>query len=320
MAWIAKIALALLSLHLSIASAQEYPGRAIRIVVPLGAGGPTDTVTRILADALSARLKVPVIVENRTGGGGTVGMSSVIRSEPDGYTLGILNDSSGISGPELMKSPPYDSLNDTTMIGCMATFQMFLIVPALSPAKTVDDLRMMAARKSTGIIWASGSAVVQIAGEHFRELTGMRALRVPYPGEPDVIRALLDGSADYGFVHGPAIKGYADADSLIRILAVVDTQRSPSFPHVKTMKEAGGPELSVPSVSALAGPRGLSRATVDMLNRSLRNALSDPAVLQRLEKASATPWICSPDELAAWVSKTRASVRHLIDSYGIPKR
>lgn len=303
-----------LAISTLVAHAEDYPAKPIRLIVTLGPGGPSDIVGRIVAAGLANALGVPVIVENRTGADGTLGMQYVLGSNPDGYTLGELNNSAGVTGTELRLEPPYDTVGDMTMIGCMARFQMFLIVPATSPIRTVAEFVALSRSNPGGLNWASGSAVVHVAGQYFNKQNGIIATRVPFDkgGEPQVVNAVVAHTVDYGFVHGPTILGYRGTNDKIRILAVMDRTRSPFFPEVPTVDEIGGAKMALPSVAALSGPRGMSEAVVSKLNNALKVVLTDPETVRQLGRSGASPWVCSGDELREWVVDTRKIVRELI--------
>jgi tripartite-type tricarboxylate transporter receptor subunit TctC len=297
---------------------QEYPEKPVRIIVPLGAGGPTDTVTRVVANALAAPFGT-VVVENHPGAEGTLGMSAMLRAPADGYTLAVLNNSSGVTGPALMEQPPYDPVKDLTPIGCMARFSMFMIGTGRSSIASIAELIAAGRAAPNSLNWAASSGDVRVAGEYFNDKERIQSVRIPFDSEPNVVNAVLSGNAAYGFVHGSTILGYRSSDQL-RILSVIDGRRDVFFPDVPTLTEAGGPAFTMPSVAALAGPKDLPAPIVERLNSALKVALSDADVRKRLSLSASSPWICTPSELQQWVVGTRAFVDPLISKYHIGKQ
>jgi tripartite-type tricarboxylate transporter receptor subunit TctC len=262
------------------ASAQVYPSRPITLVVPLAAGGPLDTLARILAEPMRASLGQPVIVENVTGAGGTVGTGRLARAAPDGYTIGV-----GFLGTHVLNGAlyplTYDVVKDFEPIALVSSNPHLVVTKASLPAK---DLRELIAWLKANPASAGNAGVgtsTHVAGLLFQQLTGTRFQMVPYrgaaPALADVIAGQIDLMVDVASNSLPHLQG-----GKIKAYAVTADTRLASAPNVPTVDEAGLPGFYMSTWYALFGPKGMPKDVLAKLNAAATGALADAAVNRRL--------------------------------------
>ncbi|HMA74642.1 MAG TPA: tripartite tricarboxylate transporter substrate-binding protein [Xanthobacteraceae bacterium] len=264
------------------ASAQVYPSRPITMVVPLAAGGPLDTLARILAEPMRASLGQPVIVENVTGAAGTVGTGRVARSVPDGYTFGM-----GFLGTHVLNAAiyalPYDVVKDFEPIVLISSNPHVIVARASLPAKDLRELigwlKLNQDKASAGT--AGAGASTHMAALLFQQLTGVRFQLVPYrgaaPALQDVMAGQIDLMLDVVSNSLPYLQG-----GKIRAYAVTASTRLASAPDIPTVDEAGLPGFHMSTWYGLFGPKGMPKDIVTKLNAAATHALAEPAVARRL--------------------------------------
>lgn len=302
----------------AVASAQDWPSRAVRIVVPNGPGGGTDIVSRILGDALSKSLGASFVVENKPGAGTTLGAETVARAQPDGYTVLMMSNAHAVSGaghPNLR----YEPVKDFRMVSLVGTVPLALVTSPEFPPRTVQEL-IAAAKKDPGKYnFASvGAGTTQhFAGELFRVLAGIDIKHVPYRTTPAAITGLLSNDVQMTFELMPAIQGQVEGGKL-RILAVTSPERFPGMPNVPTIAEAGI-AYNVTSWYGLAFPANTPDAVVQKMNRAVREALADPQVIEQIKKTGIAAKSSTSDELEKHVTSEIAKWKKLIADAGITK-
>jgi len=270
----------------------SWPSRPIRFVVPLGAGGATDIVMRILAPKLGEMLGVPVVVENRVGGGGLVGTDNVAKSAPDGYSFVHAAVSSVVIAQTLYARMPYDPEKDLTNISptvfvplCLSVTKQNLSVTSLQ--ELIDEMK----RRPGALSFASNGtgATSHLAGANLLRLTGCRAEHVPYRSGAEAITALVTGDVQFAFdiaaLHGPY-----DRDGRIRTI-MATPERQPLIPDVPSSAEAGLPELKAYSWFGIFGPSGLPPEITARMSAVMGQALADPAVKGRLDQQGMPPML-----------------------------
>ncbi len=263
------------------ARAQPYPARPITMVVPFPAGGPTDTIARVVAERMRVSLGQPLIIENVTGADGSIAVGRVARATPDGYTLSFGTWSTHVvNGAALALS--YDVVNDFTPVGLVSDSPMVLIVntaPANNLQEFVAWLKANPGKASQGTPGVSGAA--HLAGVFFQDRTGARFQFVPYRGVGPAMQDLLGGRIDFMFDFVANSLAQVRAGKL-KALAVLSQSRLGLLPNVPTVDEAGLPGLHVSSWQAIWAPRATPTLAVAKLNRALMDALGEPSVRQRL--------------------------------------
>jgi tripartite-type tricarboxylate transporter receptor subunit TctC len=294
--------LPLLLLIAGTASAQEYPSRPVRLVVPLSPGGFADTPTRMLAPRLSEQMGRQFFVDNRPGAGGTIGWDFVAKSPPDGYTLAVTG-STLLIGAHLYKKVPYDALRDFTHISMMAAGPYVLVVnPQKVPAASVREL-IAVAKAQPGVIdyASSGNGSSQhLVGALFNSMAGVQLNHVPYKGSGPAMQDLLGGQIGVSFAGVPNVLGQVRAGKL-RALAVTTNKRWVELPEVPTLAEAGVPGYDADLWLSISGPAGMPAALVQRLHAEIAKALQDPELRASFRIAGVEATSIAPAEFASYV-------------------
>jgi len=287
-----SIAIAVAMLAASVLStastAQEWPQRTVRIVVGYGAGGGTDLVGRIVAQALQEKIGQAVVVENRAGASGIIGAESVARADKDGYTLYLVNNAHIIVGV-MNKKLPYDTLGSFDPVGQVATGSLALVARPDFPAKDVKELITLAKASPGKITFASvGNGTTQhFTGELFMQIAGIQMLHVPFRNSPAALSGVLGKHVDVMFDTVSAVLGPVQSGEL-KPLAVTGRERFPAIPAVPTGIESGLlPDYEVTTWYGLVAPAGTPRPVLEKLNKALNEIVTDDVVKERMAKAGA---------------------------------
>jgi tripartite-type tricarboxylate transporter receptor subunit TctC len=272
------------------APAQDFPNRAITIIVPQPPGGGTDIISRIIAQQLSVQLGKPVVVENKPGAGTIVGTQAAAKSSPDGYTLLAGLTANMAVNPSLFKTLPYDPVRDFTPVGMMAQFPFVLVVSKDFPAKSVKELIAMAKAKPGSINFASaGNGTGQhLSAELFKLMAGVDMTHVPYRGAAPAYSDVISGRTPVFFDNLASALGHIKGGS-VRALGVTGKERSPSLPDVPTIAEAGVPGYSNYVWFGLWAPKNTPQPVVAKLYAEIRKAVATPAVKERIVKDAGVP-------------------------------
>jgi len=266
---------------IAAAPAQVYPSRPITMVVPFAAGGPVDTVARILSEPLRATLGQSIIVENVTGAAGSIGVGRVARAAPDGYTLSIGHWSTHVVNGAIYPLP-YDLLRDLEPIVLLPSNPMIVVSKSAVPAKNLNEfvgwIKANEGKVSAGT--AGAGSATHVAGVYFQNVTGTRFQFVPYRGTGPALQDLVAGQID--FIVDQASNSLQHVrDGKIRAYAVTASARLPSAPDIPTVAEAGLPSLDISVWYGLWAPKGTPKEIIAKLNAAAVQALSEPAVRQR---------------------------------------
>jgi tripartite-type tricarboxylate transporter receptor subunit TctC len=316
--WIAAAVGVALAAGLNGASAQNYPTRAITLVIPIAPGGSTSIVGRGIADKMSELLGEKVVVDNRPGAGGTVGTRAVAKSEPDGYTLVLGYTGTLAIGPSLYKSVGYDPRKDFAPIGLIGNAPNSLVVNPSFPAKTVAELISYAKANPGKVNFGSAGAgtASHITGEYFAHSAGITLVHIPYKGTGPVLTDLLGGHIPMAFAPIPASHPNVTAGKL-RALAVTSITRSGLLPNVPTMVEAGLPGFDASLYYGLAAPAGTPRPVIDKLNKALRDALASDEVKRQLGNDGTEITPGTPEDYAAFIDKDEKKWSQLVKASGV---
>lgn len=314
---VASIAGALWLAASAPAQGQEYPAKPVRIIVPLAPGGMADQLSRVVAQKLTPTAKQPVLVENRTGGGGVIGAEAAAKSAPDGYTLFAGFHATQAILPHLTKLN-YDPVKDFEPVILMATIPNVLVVHPTVPAKTVKELVALARSRRGDLTYASqgvGSSG-HIAGELFRLTIKADIVHVPYKGAAPALQDLIGGHVmmmfDIATFALPNVRS-----GKVRALAVATTERLAVAPELPTMAEAGVPGVEGGAWFALFAPAKTPRAVVDWWNRETRRVFSDPDARERFVSQGATLPLGTPEALGAFVAAETQRWGRVIRAAGI---
>ena len=286
-----------------MAYAQTYPSRTIRIIVPFPAGGPTDIVSRVIAQKMSEDWGQPVVVENRPGADTVIGAMQVAKAAPDGYTLLAAMDTTMVMNPATKTNLPYDPFKDFTSITLAAKNTSLLTVRAEDGPKTIPEL-IARAKASGRMNYGAGIITTRLAGYMFNRAAGIQVQLIPYKGSAEVVQGLLTGAVDY-IIDGTASSLPLIKSGKFRPLAKLNNRPLPSLPDVPPLAEAAGmPELEdMSSWIALVAPAGTPRAIVDRLQGKVAAIYADAATNERLVAAGINPVSSTPEEYDAFVRK-----------------
>jgi tripartite-type tricarboxylate transporter receptor subunit TctC len=279
----------------------DYPSRPVRIIVPFGPGGAADTLPRLLAQHLAPMWGQPVVVENRTGAAGNIGMEQGAKAPPDGYTLTSAPVGNLAINPHLYSKLSFDVLKDFTPITLVASVQNVLVLNPAVPAGNLKELIAYAKARPGKLTYGSGGVGTQahIGGEIFESMADLHMVHVAYKGVGDSVRDLLGGQIDMIFAQIPAVKPHIDSGKL-RALGVASPQRSPALPGVPTIDEAAGlTGFQAVSWYAIVGPAGLPPAVVAKIQADAAKVIQLPEVRERLQGLGAEPVGSTPAQLSA---------------------
>jgi tripartite-type tricarboxylate transporter receptor subunit TctC len=259
-----------------------FPDKAVRIIVPLPPGSPPDVLARLAADGLGKLWKQSVIVENRPGATGMIGLQAVARSAPDGHTVGVMFLTHTVL-PELIGPLPYDTGNDFAPIANLVWLYNVLVVPASSPVHTLNDLLERARQQPKGLSYASGGngSPAHLVAESFCQASGVSMLHVPFKGPSEAVAGLMGDQVTAMFATASVATPLAKAGKL-RALAVTSPQRMAALPAVPTLAEAGVQGLELREWEGMVAPAGTPKAVVEKWNQDLFQVMGSPEVRARL--------------------------------------
>jgi len=308
----------LLAADLAMAQTQNWPNRAITLVVPYPPGASTDFIGRLIRDPLEAQLKVPVVVENKPGAGGTTGAALVAKSDPDGYTFLVSVNAPVTMNSHMQKNFPFDPMKSFMPVIKVADVVMTLAVNAKLPVNTVQEL-IDYAKKNPDQKMSFGSAGIgsahHIAGELLKQKTGLNMVHVPYRGGGPAIQDLVAGHIPISFGTTPAVMPQAQAGT-IRILALAETKRSPDLPNVPTISETVSGVITFTWVGVFA-PLGTPKPIVDRVNSIIAEAVKKPDVIAKLKTQGATAAGGTPQDLQKSMQEEFDHWTKVIPSIGI---
>ncbi len=299
---------------------QAYPSKALKIVVPFGAGGVADLTARTVAQKMGENMGQSIVIENKPGAGGVVATDAVAKSAPDGYTLLLMSNATAVSAG-LFKSLPYDAEKDLIPLSVLGTFDIAIVVPQESKFASLADLLAFAkanpGKLNIGSI--NVGSTQHLAAELFKSTAGIDAQVVPFNGTPAVLTALRGGQIDVGVEILapvlPQIKGQA-----LRALAVTGDKRAAALPQVPTAKEAGVKTLYAASWNALAAPAKTPRDIVQRLNQEIQSALNNPDVRKKLIDMNVDPQPGTLQQAADLLSSETRRWGDVIQRAGIAKQ
>lgn len=303
-----------------VATAQSYPAKPITLVVPFPPGGSADAFARSMGNALQGLLKQPVVVDNRVGAAGNIGVGYVARAKGDGYTLLLGTIGTQTINQYLYPNMPYEPERDLVPIALVATTPNVIVVKTDSRIRNLQDLIAAAqAAKSRPLTYASpgvGSSV-HLTGAYFEQLAQVELLHVPFKGVSGSLPALIGGQVDVLLDNLPSTLAQVKDGSKVRAIAVTSPQRSPELPNVPTAVESGVPDLNVLAWFALYAPKGTAPAVVDKLVVASRAALKTPALVSSYAALGAQPGTLFGTELGEFEKKERARWSALIKARDI---
>jgi tripartite-type tricarboxylate transporter receptor subunit TctC len=293
--------------------AQAWPSKPIKLVVPFPPGGNVDLSARILAPELSKELGQPIVIENRAGAGGTLGLDVVAKAPADGYTLGVASPINHLAAPSLYPRLPYDSIRDFTPVGLIASVPMVLVVGPSSPVKSVGELLALARSKGGTMTMASagGGSGNHIVGELFQDATGVKFVHVPYKGSAPANNDLAGGHVDLHFDQLSSVLPLLQGGRL-RALAVTTARRSALLPDVPTLGEAGVANLDFSTTLGLVLPASAPADVVKRLNAVLETALKRASVREQFARLGAEVRESTPSDYADFIKREIARTAKIV--------
>jgi tripartite-type tricarboxylate transporter receptor subunit TctC len=308
---------ALLSILTVNALAQPFPSKPIRIIVPFTPGSATDTMARPVADKLSSAFGQPVLIENRPGAGGTIGIAALAKSPADGYTLAVVS-TGHVVNPVLYANLPYDTLKDFSGVAPLAGQPSVLVVSPALGIRSVKDLVAMAKEKPGQLNYATagvGSAA-HISAEKFRMAAGIEAVHVPLKGSPESVTETMGGRTHYTWTPLTTAVGQIRGGQLLA-LAVSTGKRSAALPDVPTIAEAGFPRGEFNFWVGMLAPAGTPREVLGRLNGEIQKALAAPDMQERLAKLGAEPMSMSPGEFDSFLREEYSVLGEVMRASGV---
>ena len=310
-------AFALAAVAPTFAQAQTWPAKPLRVVVPFTAASATDTIARIVAERLAVQFGQTLVVENRPGAGGTIGVGVVAKAEADGYTL-LVHSSSFTVTPTTYPNTPYNTLRDFSGITPLANLPNVLVIAPSRNLRSVKELVAAAKAKPGTMTYASAGAgsATQLNAERFRLGAGFEGVHVPYKGTPEALTEILTGRVDFYFCPVISVLQFI-RDGRLLALAAGSSKRSNALPEVPTTLEAGIPNSDYNFYVGMMLPSKTPRAVVDALYRNVVTALQTPDTKERMAKLGAEAMLMTPAEFDAYIRKEIASNATLVKAAGI---
>ena len=295
---------------------QQYPSKPVRIIVPFAPGGGSDFIARFMAQRLSATLAQQVIVENKPGAGGVLGIEVGVKSPADGYTLTLIASSYTVN-PSIYKLT-FDPVGDITPIIQVSQGPLLVAVHPSVPAKTVKDLIALARSRPGELNFASSGqgSVIHLATELFDSMAGIKMNHVPYKGTGPALTDTIAGQTNVFFSSTANAMPHVKSGRL-KAVAVTTAKRIPALPEVPTVAESGLPGYDVVLWHGLIGPKGLPRAVVDRINGEVANALKLKETAEQLQNDGVAPAGGTPEQFAAQIKKEIAVWRKVVADAGI---
>jgi tripartite-type tricarboxylate transporter receptor subunit TctC len=280
-----RIAIAIGTCLLALsATAQNWPTHEVKLIVPGTPGSPPDVIARLLTDGLAARWKQPVVVENRPGAGGMIGVGAIAKAAPDGYTMGIGYNGPVAYGPALYKKMSYDPAKELEAVVMTTSQPNLLVVRADHPARTPKEFAEWARANAAKASYGSGGngTSTHLTMELFKTVGNFPAVHVPFPNSPQVLVALISGDVHAMMVTEPTVKAMVQAGK-VKILAATSKERTSILPDIPTMVESGYPGFEAMGWNGIFVPTGVPRPIVDKISRDVNAVLQDPAVKERIK-------------------------------------
>jgi tripartite-type tricarboxylate transporter receptor subunit TctC len=314
---LAIAALALLAAAPALAQAPDYPNRPIKYIVPFPPGGATDTLARALGQKLADSMGQPVVVENRPGAGGNIGMEAAVRSPADGYTIVTVATATMAVNPTLYRNLAFDPGRDLVPVAFLAHVPLILVVNPSVPASNLKELMAYIKANPGKVNFASpGSGTGNhLAGELFKQRTGLDIIHVPYKGDSQAFSDLIGGQVQMMFATMVAVVQHIHSGRL-KAIANVGLERTPALPDLPTMDESGLPGFDVRAWFGVAAPAGTAPAIVKRLNAEINKALQVPEVKARLGMLGAVPTPMTAEQFATLAREEREKWGKLVRDSG----
>jgi tripartite-type tricarboxylate transporter receptor subunit TctC len=291
------LSLTLATLAATTPAFAAYPEKPIRLIVPSAPGGAPDALMRALAQQMSTQMGVPIVIDNKPGGSYTIGTMDLVHSAPDGYTLAYGNVVSLATNKSLLPNVPYSVDKDLTLISNTLRLSNLLIVNNNLPVKNVQELVAYARANPGKLAFASdgNGTTAHLGVELFKSMTGTHMLHVPYRAATAAMTDLISGGIQLMIINTP-VSGPMAQTGRVRALGISSLQRSPTYPDIPTIAEAGVPGFEVVAWGGIVGPANMPKDIVTRLNTEIRTALASPAVRERFKALGAETDPSTPEQ------------------------
>lgn len=298
--------------------AQNFPDKSIKLIIPYTPGGGTDTVGRMMAEKISSDFKWTILVDNKPGAGGNIGMDLLAKSKADGYTLGIGQTSNLAINPALISKMPFDAINDLLPVALVAEVPMVLVVPINSPWKSLGDLINAAKAKPDFYKQATAGAgtVGHIGGEMLANRAAYKVSYIPYKGASPAITDLIGGQTDFMFATPQSVLGMI-AGGKLRALAVTSANRVNALGKIPTVSEEGYKGFEATDWKVLVAPAGTPADVVRKINEAVQKALKSPALIAKLGEEASSPLYGDPATVAKYIRTEQQEWGAAIKASGI---
>lgn len=310
--WLALVALTIAA---SGGFAQDFPNRPVKILVPQTPGGASDALARIIAQKLSEKWGQPVVVENRPGAGGNVGMEVVANSPADGYTLLMSYVGTHAINGALYKKLPFNSEKDFAPVATLATLPFVMVAKADSPIKTVADVVVAAKKNQINYGSAGNGSVNHLVGEMFNSSAGVKLTHVPYRGAAPAMQDLMGGQINLVFTSLPSVSG-AIKNGTLHPIAVTSLKRAASFSNIPTIAEAGYKDFDVNPWFGLFAPAKVPANIIQKINADVNDVVKSKDVTDKFAAQGAEPYLTTPQEFAAVLKADIAKWSQVVKSSG----
>ena len=300
------------------AYAQTYPSKPVRIIVMYGPGSTIDIIARLISPKMTESLGQPVIVENRPGAGGAIGMDMAAKAVPDGHTLTIGATGPSVTNPLLYPKTPFDPLRDFSYVSQLATGPAVIAVHPSVPAKTLKELVVLAKARPGQLNYGTPGVGTSphLAGELFKMVSATNIVHIPYKGNAEAITDLLGGQISIVFTGVPPVVPLTQAGK-VKLLATTGVKRIPALPNLPTIAEAGYAGAGMSIWYGLAAPAGTPREIVTRLNKEMARIMALPDIKERFIQLGTEPATSTPEEFTALVREELAKWSKVIRAAGI---
>jgi len=310
------LAAALLCLVTAVASAQQYPNKPIRLIVPFPPGGAAELGARIFAQPLGQALGQPVIIETKPGADGAIAADATMKAAPDGYTLFYATNTAFSWVPAVRKNPPYDPVNDFTPVSMVGIFGFFVFSHPSVPANTMAELLAHIRANPGKLNYASGNSTAMLSTAQLVQREKLDVVHIPYKGDGPLSIDLLGGRVQFA-IATPGAAAPQVKEGKLRVLATLLPSRSSLLPQAPTMAESGLAGLSITPWGGIFGPKGMPRDITDRLSRELIALLKRPEVREAFGLLAFEPRGSTPEELTAFTKEQLEVWRRVVGEVGI---